>query len=183
MYKRRMTGWAVLLLWSCSVMGCGYRFPAERNAITRDHWSQTYLTVEGGQSILRSDGILTRVLDELLTTRLGPFATTPPSKDQRHLRVRLDAVDYALILEDKSGRANQYRVTVTAQPTLEVDGKPLTPGYPSVKGATTYYEPSSGTASQAARSRAATEAMNQLADNLAALLAGDFTPSQSIKQQ
>ncbi|MBF0429381.1 MAG: hypothetical protein HQL94_10695 [Magnetococcales bacterium] len=178
MNKRQMGGWfslCIALTWL--VTGCGYRFPADR-ATTEEHgrWTQTLLTVEGTKSILRSDAVLPRILDDMLTTRMGPFAPMQSGQESRRLRVRMDAVTHELILEDSSGRANQYRVTITAQPILEVDGKPKEPGYPQVKGVTTYYEPGSGTASRAARSRAETEAMTQLADALVAVLAEDFQP-------
>ncbi|MBF0127678.1 MAG: hypothetical protein HQM02_10765 [Magnetococcales bacterium] len=166
-----------LLLCSWLVGGCGYRFPAERT-ISSEHgrWTQTVLTVEGVKSGLRSDAVLTRILDEILVTRMGPFAPARSADDPRRLRVTLDEVKRDLILEDNSGRANQYRVTITAQPVLELEGKPRVPGYAMVKGMATYYEPASGTASRAARIRAETEAMNQLADSLVAVLAADFQP-------
>ncbi|MBF0126015.1 MAG: hypothetical protein HQM02_02285 [Magnetococcales bacterium] len=165
------------LLVAWMIGGCGYRFPADRNANDQHgRWAQTHLTVEGVKTTLRSDAVLTRILDNILTTRMGPFASSPALKEARRLRVRLDTVNRDLILEDSSGRANQYRMTITAQPMLEMDGKVTEPGYPSVKGVATYYEPASGTASQAARIRAETEAMNQLADALVAVLAEDFQP-------
>ncbi|MBF0191040.1 MAG: hypothetical protein HQL99_07800 [Magnetococcales bacterium] len=178
MTHRRMTRAGLsglLMVWLLS--GCGYRFPAERmNNQEHGRWEQTVLTVEGVHNGVRADAVLTRMLDEILVTRMGPFATARSATDPRRLRVRLDAVNRDLILEDSSGRANQYRVTITARPELEVDGKPRKPGYPLVKGVATYYEPSSGTASRAARMRAETEAMHQLADSLVALLAADFQP-------
>ncbi len=165
------------LLLASVITGCGYRFPAERST-TSEHgrWTQTVLTVEGVKTGLRSDAVLTRILNQNLTTRMGPFAPSHSSKDPKRLKVRLDAVNRDLILEDSTGRANQYRVTITAQPTLEINGKAQTPNYPTVKGVATYYEPTSGTASRAARIRAETEAMNQLADALVAILADNFQP-------
>ncbi|MBF0273205.1 MAG: hypothetical protein HQL98_14235 [Magnetococcales bacterium] len=179
MTRAGLSGVLLLLL----VSGCGYRFPADRMSDNQEHgrWGKTVLTVEGVQKGVRADAVLTRLLDEILVTRMGPFATGRSVTDPRRLRVRLNAITRDLILEDSSGRANQYRVTITARPELEVDGKPQKPGYPLVKGMATYYEPSSGTASRAARMRAETEAMNQLADSLVAVLAEDFQPRQEPK--
>lgn len=169
----------LLVIFFQVTTGCGYRFPADR-LTTAEHgrWNATVLTVEGVKTGLRSDAVLTRILNENLTVRMGPFAPGRSIDDPRRLRVRLEAVTRDLILEDSSGRANQYRVTITAQPILELEGKVQVPGYPFVKGVATYYEPSSGTASRAARIRAETEAMNQLADALVAVLAEDFKPGK-----
>ncbi|WP_420906543.1 hypothetical protein [Candidatus Magnetaquiglobus chichijimensis] len=182
-------GLTAALLALSLLAGCGYRFPGERLANTEQgRWTRTVLVVEDVSPAKdkeklkvksRSDAVLTRILHENLTTRMGPFAAGSSSAEgSKRLRVQLDAVSRDLVLEDSSGRANQYRVMITAHPVLEVDGKPSEPGYPSVKGVATYYEPSSGTASHAARMRAETEAMNQLADALVALLAEDFQPKK-----
>ncbi|MBF0165489.1 MAG: hypothetical protein HQM01_13495 [Magnetococcales bacterium] len=170
-----LNGFLLLLV----ISGCGYRFPADRIA-TQEHnrWEKTVLTVEGVKNELHADTLLTRMLNELLTTRMGPFAQARSATDPKRLRIRLNAVNRELILEDKSGRANQYRITLTAQPIQEQDGKPAEPAYPQAKGVATYYEPSSGTASRAARMRAETEALHQLADALVALLAEDLQPGK-----
>ncbi|MBF0213726.1 MAG: hypothetical protein HQM00_09215 [Magnetococcales bacterium] len=169
----RFLGGLMVLL---SLAGCGYRFPAERVAVHQGHWNKTVLTVEGVPGGVRGDAVLTRMLDEILVTRMGPFAPARSAEDPRRLRVQMEAVNRDLILEDSAGRANQYRVTITARPVLELSGKAQEPAYPLVKGMATYYEPSSGTASRASRLRAETEAMDQLADALIALLAEDFKP-------
>ncbi|MBF0294159.1 MAG: hypothetical protein HQL96_03140 [Magnetococcales bacterium] len=198
--RRMAWGLVCLALLGGGIPGCGYRFPGERGAETSSgRWAQTVLTVEGVKpksqhrkdseslalfqeaGLQRQDAVLTRILDNILTTRMGPFAQATSAKEARRLRVQLDAVTRDLILEDRSGRANQYRITITARPILEENGKTIEPGYPLVKGVATYYEPASGTASQAARLRAQTEAMNQLADSLVALLAGDFAPGPATR--
>ncbi|MBF0180492.1 MAG: hypothetical protein HQM03_10765 [Magnetococcales bacterium] len=198
--RRMAWGLACLALLGGGISGCGYRFPGERGPEAGSgRWAQTALTVEGVKStphrkdtealtrfqeagLQRQDAVLTRILDNILTTRMGPFAPATSSQEARRLRVQLDAVTRDLILEDRSGRANQYRITITARPILEENGKAVEPGYPLVKGVATYYEPASGTASQAARLRAQTEAMNQLADSLVALLAGDFALAPAAKK-
>ncbi|MBF0418268.1 MAG: hypothetical protein HQL86_08475 [Magnetococcales bacterium] len=173
------------LLTLALLAGCGYRFPGDVVTSEQGRWTQTVLIVEDVTQIKdklkvksRSDAVLTRILHENLNTRMGPFATVSSAEVSKRLRVQLEAVNRDLVLEDSSGRANQYRVQITAHPILEMDGKPLVPGYPAVKGSATYHEPSSGTASHAARIRAETEAMNQLADALVALLAEDFQPKK-----
>ncbi|MBF0163324.1 MAG: hypothetical protein HQL97_13055 [Magnetococcales bacterium] len=182
-------GLTAALLALSLLAGCGYRFPGERlSSAEPGRWTKTVLVVEDVSQLKerdkikvksRADAVLTRILHENLSTRMGPFASGSSSAEgSKRLRVQLEAVNRDLVLEDSSGRANQYRVMFTAHPILEVDGKPQEPGYPAVKGAATYYEPSSGTASHAARMRAETEAMNQLADALVALLAEDFQPKK-----
>ncbi|NGZ07352.1 MAG: hypothetical protein G8237_13465 [Magnetococcales bacterium] len=179
------TGWHALL---CRIgvagplllAGCGYQFPAERLAEsqTASHWTHTLLNVENSPGGPRMEATLARVLEERLRTRLGPFASTRTSETTQRLTVHLDSVQRELLLEDRSGRANQYRITLTARPVVEQDGKPRSPAYPAIKGVATYYESNSGTATQAARNQAENEALGQLTEALISLLAYDSSPGK-----
>lgn len=85
------------------------------------------------------------------------------------LHLEMMPVRRILQVETSRGRAEQYRVIVEAKPVVRRDGRTLSE-YPVVKGESTYYEQRTGTENQAIRMQAESEAMEQMADNLAALL-------------
>ena len=165
--KTRFALLLVLLAWLPAA--CGYHFPGE-HLESRKAWRGTVLEV-GGEGA-RNDPRLAHTLRENLIRRLGLDRERSGAADQATLRLNLSATERTLLLEDRSGRADQYRVVIAAQP--ELIGRQGAPGYPLVQGTASYYEPRSGASVQATRIRAENEALNELTDALSAVLAGDF---------
>ena len=177
--------WAVVILLMVGVTACGYRFPGDRS-VTAAAWKNTVLRVEGEGA--RQDPRLAFILGERLNSRLGipaaraedqganqggtPDNTKSKTQGSDVLRIMLDAPRRDLISEDQGGRADQYRVVIQARPV--VAGRENAPRFPAIKGTAFYYEPRAGASIQTIRMRAESEALDQLTDGLAAVLAGDF---------
>ncbi|MBF0137935.1 MAG: hypothetical protein HQL65_17020 [Magnetococcales bacterium] len=155
--------WLIVL-----VQGCGYRFSGDESG-SIPALRHARIRVEGAGAW--HDPLMARLLRQNLETRLG---IEPVSGERPELVVRLDPVERIMHLEDRSGRADQYRITVQAQPQLIVGGKPVVPGYPLVKGVVVYNELRAVTASQSAREQAVSEALNQLTEELTAVMIGSF---------
>ncbi len=167
--NRFFTGLAMVLLLTLLPAGCGYHFPGSRQA-TRQTWEGTILKVNGRGAV--EDPRLAHILREKLIQRLGLSRQTTANPGQTTLHIGLSSIQRSLLLEDRTGRADQYRVTIEAQPHLT--GRKAPTKYPLVKGIASYYEPRSGASIQATRNRAENEALNELVDSLSAVLAGDF---------
>ncbi|MBF0624419.1 MAG: hypothetical protein HQL82_06385 [Magnetococcales bacterium] len=159
---------------------CGYHFPGdlpERGFSPELRHARIRVEGPGRQS----DPLMARVLRQRLEQRLrgadeeasAMAATTSASPtDKVRLVIVMEPPLRELHLEDRRGQADQYRITIRAQPRLVIDGQASTTTFPWVEGKTTYSELRAVTASRATREQAVTDALNQLADALAAVLAG-----------
>ncbi|MEO5363652.1 MAG: LPS assembly lipoprotein LptE [Magnetococcus sp. DMHC-8] len=175
--SRRRAGRRALLpgiaLLACLSAACGYHFPGDQTR-TDERWKNATLQIVGKGADDKPQ--LAFFLRDRLQARLGlqgPGDGQPPGKT---LKITLTPVRRALLTEDRSGRANLYQVAIQAH--LTVAGEPGLPTYPVVQGAATYYEPYISTSVQATQRRAETEAMEQLADTLVALLGNSWQPNQ-----
>ncbi|MBF0177048.1 MAG: hypothetical protein HQL63_09410 [Magnetococcales bacterium] len=163
---------AVLLLTSF-LGGCGYHF-SEGSSGSSAAWRHTHVRVEGPGA--RNDPLLARALRQNLENRLGLAfpdagrADDGKNTEKRELVIHLELAERSMHLEDRTGLADQYQISLRAQPQLMVGGTPAKPGFPQVKGVVIYNELRTVTASQAARDQAALEAMNQLAEEMMAVL-------------
>ena len=160
------------LLLAGLLAACGYRFPGDL-AETDGRWKNATVQIAGKGAEARPQ--LAYFLRDRLQARLGLNGPTAGQEKAVVLKIILEPVRRALITEDSTGRANLYGVTVSAR--LVVEGEKGLPTYPTVRGAATYYEPTISTSVQATQKRAETEAMEQLADTLVALLSSSFQPS------
>jgi outer membrane lipopolysaccharide assembly protein LptE/RlpB len=162
--------YTLLILVTTFIAGCGgYHFPGdpvERSAI----WKGTSLKIDGeGQ---KKHPILAQILKGKLANRLGISAKNiETSDDGRILHIDLGLPERTLVLEDQSGRADQYQITIQAKPTITGDENNIS--YPTVRGRTTYYELRASATTQTARNSAQTEALNNLADTLVAVLSSN----------
>ncbi len=153
-----------LILLAGLPAGCGYHFPGA--LFSQESWENTILKVTGQGAT--DDPRLAHILREKLIQRLGFSRKSTASPQQATLFIRLSPTKRSLLLEDRSGRADQYRVIIEAQP--QVAGRKEAPKYPLVKGIASYYEPRSGASIQATRNRAENEALDELIDSLSAVL-------------
>ena len=159
-----------LLAWLPT--GCGYQFPG--SAIqSDDRWKNSTLHVTGPGAEAQPQ--LAFLLRDHLQTRLGLHGPASGQEKGVVLKIVLEPVERTLITEDRSGRANRYRLTIHARPIVEGDKN--APTFPRIQGVSTYYEPYISTSVQATQKRAETEAMEQLADTLVALLSSRFQPT------
>lgn len=119
----------------------------------------------------------TFLLHDRLQTRLGLSRQKQPANPQDKrtvLKILLEPIVHALVAEDRSGRADQHRVTIRARPVIE--GIKDAPTYPVIKSSSTYYEPRISTSVEATRKRAEAEALERLTDTLIAMLKVGFEP-------
>ena len=171
MKNRRFLTNILLLLIATVLVGCGgYRFPGdpvERNSV----WNGYALKIEGeGQ---KQHPILAQVLKGKLADRLGISAKNSEiSDDGAVLHIELGLPRRDLVLEDQNGRADQYKITISAKPTIT--GIDNSTSYPAVRGVTTYYELRASATTQTARNSAQTEALENLADTLVAVLTSNI---------
>ncbi|MBF0426796.1 MAG: hypothetical protein HQL66_13355 [Magnetococcales bacterium] len=171
MYKH-----ALIILWLTLMLpGCGYQVGPIAPSANSD-WQQTTVRIEGLGA--KQDPLLAEALRQGVARQLGcdgtPVSASAPTKPHRELVIRLEPVERALHLEDRTGLADQYQIRLRAQPRLLVDGNPGKPGYPEAKSVVIYNELRTVSASQAAREQATREALTQLVDALAMLLGTTF---------
>ncbi|MBF0310607.1 MAG: hypothetical protein HQL56_13865 [Magnetococcales bacterium] len=148
------------------VSGCGYRFPGEGGTAATGGGTYSSIRVTGEGAKLHP--ALAHRLQRELIRRLGG------SLDEgRILRVEMEPVNRAGRLENSSGKIRQYQISVRAKPFQEK----AEPGkWPSMEGRATCYEMDTIQASLSARQQAEQDAVDQLADSLAALLASPERP-------
>ena len=158
-----------LLLLAWLPAACGYHFPGSRTQ-TDGRWQNSTVQIIGSGAT--QDPPLAFVLQERLRARLGFNGPSGSQEQSTRLKIILEPPQRALITEDRAGRGNLFQITIRAQPVAE-EGAGL-PRYPNVRGTATYYEPYISTSVQATQQRAKTEAMEQLADTLVALLSAPF---------
>ncbi|MBF0359060.1 MAG: hypothetical protein HQL70_10675 [Magnetococcales bacterium] len=155
----------LLILAVAVVASCGYHFPGdpgERSAV----WQGTTLKIEGAGK--KKHPVLAQILKGKLAEKLGISGKNTSNDSTVTLHIDLGIPARSLLLEDSSGRADQYQITITAKPTITGSDKPK--NYPTVSGRTTYYELIGSATTKTARKSAETEALGNLADNLAAVL-------------
>jgi outer membrane lipopolysaccharide assembly protein LptE/RlpB len=150
---------------------CGYRFPGQDPVKTAalPELENAVVQVEGPGTKERP--LLARTLKHKMESRLGlPGRAGSGSGDTAVLRLEMASVARQLKLEDREGRADQYEITIAAQPTLLVDGKEHPTKLPRTKGVSTYYELHEAVPSRTTRYRAEEEAIDDLVDALIAVL-------------
>ncbi|MEO5352989.1 MAG: LPS assembly lipoprotein LptE [Magnetococcus sp. XQGC-1] len=170
-HHRRILLLAIALL-SGLPAGCGYQFSG--SALQSDaRWNNSTLQIIGPGAEAQPQ--LAYLLRDHLQARLGLQGAATGQEKGKLLKIVLERVERVLITEDRAGRANRYRVTIHAKPIVE--GETGAPTFPRLQGTSTYYEPYISTSVQATQKRAETEAMEQLADTLVALLSSRFQPT------
>lgn len=157
----------VLLAWLPAA--CGYHFPGSQ-VQTNAQWKNSTLQIIGQGA--EQNPQLAYLLRDRLQTRLGLHGPAPGQTDGVVLKIILQPMQRTLVTEDRTGRANLFRLTLQAKPVAE--GSTGLPTYPTVHGTSTYYEPFVSTSVQATQQRAEKETMEQLADTLVALLNTPF---------
>ena len=161
----------LVLVWMLT--GCGYRFPSSTVQVdTPLKNSLLQITGEGAHS----NPQLTFMLRDRLQTRLGLREKDSGSRNGEGstiLNIVLGAFSHTLVAEDSTGRSDQYRVMVRAQPIIK--GGQDIPSYPVVESSASYYEPHISTSVPATRKRAEAEAMERLADTLVAILSSGLS--------
>lgn len=168
----RRTLLLTLALLACWPAGCGYQLAGSpTQADNRWHKSTLHVTGAGAEAHPQ----LAFLLRDHLQARLGFNGPTGGQEKTTVLKIVLERVERSLVTEDRTGRANRFRLTIRAKPIVE--GDKSAPRYPHVQGVSTYYEPYISTSVQATQKRAETEAMEQLADTLVALLSSPFQPT------
>lgn len=153
---------------------CGYYFPGSSTQ-AGNIWKDSVLRVTGVG--VENNPQLIFLLRDRLKTRLGLRGQEPKVGSQEKkiiLKVLLEPVVHSLVAEDRSGRADQYRVTARAQ--LFVEGRENMLNYPVIRGTASYYEPHISTSVYTTRKRAEAEALERLADSLVAILSSGFQP-------
>ena len=173
-FQRQRCSLLCLTLLTGLLAGCGYHFPGSRVQVD-DSLKNSTLKITGKGATASPQ--LTFLLRDTLRTRLGLTGEKTKNGKKKQttvLRIVLEPMKHTLVAEDRSGRANQYRVTVRAKPI--VVGLQNGPTYASVQGVASYYEPIISTSVQATRNRAEEEALEQLAATLVAVLSGGFQP-------
>lgn len=151
--------------------GCGYHFPGSQVSLTKE-WQNSVVQVTG-------DGVKANpqwgyMLRDKIESRLGISGGGAGQGDEQvtTLNIILEPQEHTLVVEDRYGRGDQYRVFFRAKPVIE--GVKGAPTYAMVESSATYYEPSVSTYVHATRRRAESEALQQLADSLVAILGGEF---------
>ncbi|MBF0109220.1 MAG: hypothetical protein HQL76_08600 [Magnetococcales bacterium] len=149
------------------VSGCGYRFSGDEVALGQ-RWADVTLRVEGPG--VEENPVLAQNLKDRVRARLAiPAHSAKPSRAT--LRLQLDPTSRQRILEDASGRADQFEMTIRVRPLLEEPSG--TRSLPVVVGSARFYEPKAGATTDAVRIRAEKEALEQVVDSLGALLSTD----------
>ncbi|MBF0380719.1 MAG: hypothetical protein HQL69_06865 [Magnetococcales bacterium] len=159
--------WIATLLIATTffINGCGYRFPGDPQKHAAI-WQGTTLKISGEGK--KQYPVLAKKLQIKLANRLGMSDKSSDNSKSSTLIIDLNPPDRTLILEDEDGRADQYRITITAKPILK--GFTKAPNYPTVKGSTTYYELRASATTQTARISAQTEALQSLSEALVAVI-------------
>ncbi|MBF0370183.1 MAG: hypothetical protein HQL52_12070 [Magnetococcales bacterium] len=151
------------LLLVATLSACGYRFPGEAPV-------SGISGVQVGGAGSDSAPLLARQLKRKLERRLRLSATQPGDTEGAILHLNLEMPDQSVIVQEQSGRADQYRVTLRAQPRLASEKKSGKNHFPVVSGTATFYDLSAGTTSRAAQIQAQSEALDQLADAVVAVV-------------
>lgn len=156
---------SVVLLAGCG----GYHFPGDPETRTAA-WKNTILTIGGDGA--RQHPVLAQKLKGLLADRLGiPTRTTPPPKDAPStLGIEFSVPERNLTMESSSGRADQYEIILRATPTLQGTDHQAPRHYPTAMGRASYYELRTSATTQMAQVNAQSEALDNLAYNLIAIL-------------
>nr|CRH07190.1 Conserved protein of unknown function [Candidatus Magnetococcus massalia] len=113
---------------------------------------------------------LARLLEEQMQMRMGGNEVRQAKASTTVLEVLLQPLKRTLRLQEKSGRSDQYRITVTARPVWLMHGKIANPTLPKVEARVNYYEMEAATTNQEAQDRAREEVINQLVENLTTIL-------------
>ncbi|MBF0402211.1 MAG: hypothetical protein HQL90_15780 [Magnetococcales bacterium] len=148
---------------------CGYHFPGSVERV-ESRWQNARLQIVGPGATEQPQ--LAFVLRDRLQARLGFEGVADGQGSGVTLKINLGLMERQLVTEDRTGRANLFRLTIRAKPVAE-GGEGL-PKYPLVHGTASYYEPFISTSVQATQKRAETEATEQLADTLVAVLSASF---------
>lgn len=120
-----------------------------------------------------------RLLQEKLSRRLGITGTTPaPGHKPLEIEVVMDKVERVLVLEDRTGLADLFRITIQAQPKVTQEGKPVGPSFSKAMGSANYNQRYASTPSRATRTQAEAEALDMLTESLAAILAAAIGRTQ-----
>ncbi|MEO5339220.1 MAG: LPS assembly lipoprotein LptE [Magnetococcus sp. MYC-9] len=165
--RRFLMSLFVALAWLPAA--CGYHFPGSTPQ-TESRWQNATLHIVGKGAEQKPQ--LTFMLRDRLQARLGFNGAVGGTSPGLVVKLFLDPMERSLITEDRAGRANLFRMTLRARPVAE--GEKGLPAYPVVHGTASYYEPYISTSVQATQQRAETEAMEQLADTLVAVLSTPF---------
>ncbi|WP_193771249.1 LPS assembly lipoprotein LptE [Candidatus Magnetaquicoccus inordinatus] len=172
LHLRRLFSLSHLLILALLFLpACGYRLPGSAVEQAESRWQNSSLQISGKGA--EQNPQLVYFLRERLQARLGLQGAVSGQEKETTVKITLSTIERALVTEDRSGRANLFRISVNAR--LHIEGDSQAPKFPSaIHGSATYYEPFISTAVQATRKRAETEAVEQLADTLITLLSSTW---------
>ncbi|MBF0421978.1 MAG: hypothetical protein HQL73_03190 [Magnetococcales bacterium] len=162
---------ALLVFFLASMTGaCGYRFAGESKVLGQQ-WSNTTIQMEGPGT--DSNPVLAQQIKDRLRTllTLSGSATDAP---KHVLHLHLEPTHRTSILETSSGRSDQFELTIRVRPSLNEGSNRR--NFPILTGLARYYEPKAGATTDAVRVKAEKEAVDQLIESLAAMLA-TYSPS------
>jgi outer membrane lipopolysaccharide assembly protein LptE/RlpB len=161
----------LLCLTLVALAGCGYRLPGA-DAQPDGRWKNSTLQITGKGA--EQSPALVYLLRERLQAHLGLQGAQAGQEKTSTITLNLSTIERTLVTEDRTGRANLFRMTVSAR--LSIEGDARAGKFPSaIHGSTTYYEPFISTAVQSTRKRAETEAVEQMADTLITLLSSSWS--------
>ncbi|HAT49767.1 MAG: hypothetical protein HQL07_16170 [Nitrospirae bacterium] len=147
-----------------SLGGCGYRFSGDTRPLGT-HWSHVAIKMEGPG--VDQNPVLAQQLKDRIRSRLA-IASDAANAPQSTLRVQMQPTSRQRILEDSSGRSDQFELVIQVHLVLE-EGAQLK-HFPAIKGAANYYEPKAGASTDAIRVKAEQEALDQVVESLVAFL-------------
>lgn len=155
-----------LLLLALTLNACGYRFSGDTQQLGQQ-WANVTIKVEGAGA--EDNPVLAQQIKDRLRSLLAiPDHPTTDSKTNGTLRIQLEPTNRIRVLEDASGRADQFELTIKIRPVLENSTK--THAFPIITGAAKYYEPKAGASTIAIRAKTEKEALDQVIESLAAIL-------------
>ncbi|MBF0144930.1 MAG: hypothetical protein HQL84_00245 [Magnetococcales bacterium] len=163
---------ALLIPWFLLTLGgCGYRFSGDPSVVSSTRWDGVVVKMEGAG--VEANPVLAQQLKDRLRILLSiPAYVTQPARAT--LRLQLEPTSRKRILEDSSGRADQFEMMIKVHPVLEEGTRSRQ--FPVITGMAKFYEPRAGAATDAVRIKAEQEALDQVVASLGALLASDPEP-------
>lgn len=162
---RRYFALLSLTFFALLLGACGYRFVGDVKQPGLE-WANTTITMEGAGT--EANPVLAQQIKDRLRTLLAPLGQNNDAP-KRSLRIKLDPTHRVSILETSAGRSDQFELTIKVHPVLQ-EGENTRP-LPIMTGLSRYYEPKAGATTDAVRVKAEKEALDQVIDSLATLLA------------
>ncbi|MBF8274113.1 MAG: hypothetical protein HW380_3218 [Magnetococcales bacterium] len=128
----------LLALLTLFMAACGYRFAGDPQQLGRQ-WANATIRMEG-PGTEQNPVLAQKIKDRLRSLMVIPSHTA--TAPDRTLHIQLEPTQRKRVLEDASGRADQFEMTIEVRLTLEEAGQSRQ--FPVIIWLAKYYEPKAG---------------------------------------